>query len=568
MRVVLDTNVLIDGFADDFSPQAKLIAAVQRGEITALVTPKIEREYGRILRRLVGDIAYHKRIEDFIAAAERCQPVAVTDVVIDDTEDIKFIEAALGGHADVLITNDRHLLDLGEVNDIRILKPAEAWSRFSATSADNSEWKSWARGLGLSVLALPLLLSAVGGRSHPVWAAEATTTQATLADKQAEIAELNQKIAELQSKKNTVAEEAELINNQIAVIAERLAAAQLELKATQESLSGVVLKKKQTEATIEELTEKLEVQKNQLRALLRLLYAKEQTSFVDVWLSSDSLSEVLAEQQAVQALQDESLTLMQELQNEADTLRRHEEVLAAQHEELAATSRLLAGQQSALDQQKKEQAQFLAAKKDEQKRYEAKIVEARAAREEIEAGLFALKSAGVKLSLTTASEMAEHASSLTGVRPSLLLAVLKIESNMGTNIGSGTFPDDMQPASREPFMRIAKALGRDPATMPISRAVSYGWGGAMGPAQIMPQTWEGIEPRLKTLLKKPQPDPYDLTDAIVGTAVLLADKGAATAAGEREAVGRYLAGPNWQNFPWYIERVFAVAAEYAKEGLR
>jgi peptidoglycan hydrolase CwlO-like protein len=391
--------------------------------------------------------------------------------------------------------------------------------------------------------------------------------QAALEAKRTEIASLTQKIAELQSRKNTATEEAELITSQVAAIAGRLAEAELELKTTQLSLTRVLEKKEKTEATIEEIAQTVSDHKERLRGLIRLLYAKEQTSVMDMWLSSGSLSQVLAEQKAVQTLQDESLALMQELQTKAAALREQETALVEQQEELSTVARLLDAQKDTLDTQKKEQAKFLAAKKEEQRQYDQKIMEAKAAREEIEAGLFALKSSGVKLSFSSAAEMAQHASKLTGVRPSLLLAVLKIESNVGTNIGSGTFPDDMQPASREPFLRIAKALGRDPAAMPISRAVSYGWGGAMGPGQIMPQTWEGIQPRLSALLQKPQPDPYGLTDAIVATALILSDKGASSPATEREAVGRYLAGPNWQNFPWYVERVFGVAAEYAKEGL-
>ncbi|MEK7556796.1 MAG: hypothetical protein AAB538_02350, partial [Patescibacteria group bacterium] len=97
------------------------------------------------------------------------------------------------------------------------------------------------------------------------------------------------------------------------------------------------------------------------------------------------------------------------------------------------------------------------------------------------------------------------------------------------------------------------------------RPCGYGWGGAMGPAQIMPETWERIEGRVSSLMGKPAPNPYELTDAFVATALLLADKGAGNPAQEYEAVNRYLAGPNWQRFTWYGDRVLAVAKEYEKE---
>ena len=89
----------------------------------------------------------------------------------------------------------------------------------------------------------------------------------------------------------------------------------------------------------------------------------------------------------------------------------------------------------------------------------------------------------------------------------------------------------------------------------------------MGPGQFMPQTWETIESRVSALVGKPLANPYDLTDAFVATSIFLADRGATDPAKEYEAVNRYLAGPNWQRFTWYGDRVMAVAKEYEKMGL-
>ena len=55
MRIVLDTNVLIDGFQDDFCAEAKLIDAVRSGELMAVATPKVMKEYRLILGRLIAD---------------------------------------------------------------------------------------------------------------------------------------------------------------------------------------------------------------------------------------------------------------------------------------------------------------------------------------------------------------------------------------------------------------------------------------------------------------------------------------------------------------------------------
>lgn len=149
MRFVFDTNVLIDGFQDDFSAQAKLIDAVRDGEITALVIPKVMNEYRLILRRLISDPVYKDRIEDFFTMTEMVNS-ADADVVIDDQEDYKFIQTALGGQAEYIVTNDRHLLDIGEVEDIRMVSPKEAWQLVQdETSGGSGEWSSFVQGLGI-----------------------------------------------------------------------------------------------------------------------------------------------------------------------------------------------------------------------------------------------------------------------------------------------------------------------------------------------------------------------------------------------------------------------------------
>ena len=275
---------------------------------------------------------------------------------------------------------------------------------------------------------------------------------------------------------------------------------------------------------------------------------------------------MLAEQRAIQNVQDRSIAVMLDLQDEQSELEEEQAALEQQEDDLSQLSQVLAAQESDLSFQQQEQDRILVAKKAEQAKYVRRIAEAEAARKEIEQEIFTLKGVGVKLGLTEATDMARLASSLTGVRPELLMAVLKVESSLGTNLGSGVYPDDMHPRSREAFLRITAKLGLDPHEAPISRAQSYGWGGAMGPAQILPATWEGIEAPLASLLNKPVPDPYNLTDAFVGTAVILGGNGAFDPALEKEAVGRYLAGANWRKYSsWYIDRVMAVAEEYASQ---
>lgn len=148
MRVVFDTNVVIDAFNDDFNAAARLLDAAHNHKLIALITPAVEREYHTILHRLINDPAYKERIEDFLAAARPVKPEPV-EVTIDDPEDYKILQAAVGGQADYLITTDRHLLTLGEIGEIRIVTPTEAWQIYQEEYEGESEWGDFARGIGI-----------------------------------------------------------------------------------------------------------------------------------------------------------------------------------------------------------------------------------------------------------------------------------------------------------------------------------------------------------------------------------------------------------------------------------
>ncbi len=148
MRIVLDTNVLVDGFSDDFCSEAKLIDAIIAGDVTAIASTKVVSEYRLILRRLIDDREYRTRLENFFAMIEDADPEHV-DAVIDDYEDIKFLEAAIGGEADAVVTSDKHLLDVGEVDGVRIITPEEAWRRVEDDAGGAQEWKGFVDAWGL-----------------------------------------------------------------------------------------------------------------------------------------------------------------------------------------------------------------------------------------------------------------------------------------------------------------------------------------------------------------------------------------------------------------------------------
>ncbi len=57
--------------------------------------------------------------------ASKVKPTQKVFKVKEDPDDNKFLECALEGKADYLITSDRHLLELGEFSKTKICKPTQ-----------------------------------------------------------------------------------------------------------------------------------------------------------------------------------------------------------------------------------------------------------------------------------------------------------------------------------------------------------------------------------------------------------------------------------------------------------
>ena len=84
--------------------------------------------------------------------------------------------------------------------------------------------------------------------------------------------------------------------------------------------------------------------------------------------------------------------------------------------------------------------------------------------------------------------------------------------------------------------------------MPVSCPWQGGWGGAMGPAQFIPSTWELYATKVAAALGiSGMPNPWDPQHAFMASSTYLgalgANKGGYTA--ERTAALKYYAGSNW-----------------------
>lgn len=389
-----------------------------------------------------------------------------------------------------------------------------------------------------------------------------------LTEKEAELQELQEKIRALKDARGKKEGEQSRLTDAVEVLEDRVKQIRLELDYTRVSIEEAQIRIRQTTQELDALSKKQERLREQIRAAIRLMATVEERSPLETILTGDTFADFLSTQQALARIQTHATAVLIYTQELKAAREAREEDLRNRHEELEGLAKLQVAQRGELQEEEGRKRQALSRTVAEAARLSSRVAEAEQARREIQQEIFSLRNAGIRLSLKQAEDFARFAGGATGVRPALLLGVLKIESNIGTNVGSGRYPDDVHPAHREAFVRVVNKLGLDPATAPVSaKPRTYsGWGGAMGPGQIMPGIWERVEQEVGRITGKPTPTPYELLDAFVATALILRGGGAASG-NEYEAVNRYFAGPNWARFTWYGDRVLAVAKEYESRGL-
>ena len=132
MRVVLDTNTVISSLL--FSGTAShLVPLWQSRKITVLVSKEIVEEYLRVLaypKFHLGDQEIRRLLEgDLLPFVKTIRVRRRLAVVKRDPEDNKFIECAVAGRAQYLVTGDRDLRELGSYGGVLILTVAEFLER-------------------------------------------------------------------------------------------------------------------------------------------------------------------------------------------------------------------------------------------------------------------------------------------------------------------------------------------------------------------------------------------------------------------------------------------------------
>jgi len=127
LKIVLDTNILISGIHWK-GDSNKILRKWFNEELEVISSLPIIEELVRILMNFKISMSPEDITlwEDLILQRSTIViPDRTLDVVKEDPDDNKFLEAALKGKADFIISQDKHLLNIKEYEEIKIMHPKD-----------------------------------------------------------------------------------------------------------------------------------------------------------------------------------------------------------------------------------------------------------------------------------------------------------------------------------------------------------------------------------------------------------------------------------------------------------
>ncbi len=349
------------------------------------------------------------------------------------------------------------------------------------------------------------------------------------------------------------------ISGDIKTLSLKIDQAQRDIKAKNLAILQLGGQIKEKNNTIETLSEKIDKQKESLAQLIRKTNEIDQSSVVDVVLSSTTLSQFYSDLDSFDSIKSAVHDSVNQIRSVKKETQTQKDALAIRKN--AATDAEVALEASKLRIQKNqiEKNQLLSVSKNKEKTIQQVLADRAAQAAKIRSALFNLRDSAA-IPFGDAYNYALEVQKKTGVDPAFLLAIMTQESNLGNNVGSclvvdiatgngkgkntGTLFEKVMAPSRGgdinrgdtvPFQSITSSLGKDWRTTPVSCPIggtSYyigrGYGGAMGPAQFIPSTWMLFDNRIKSILGVPVTNPWNAEDAFMASGLYLSDLGAST----------------------------------------
>jgi len=386
---------------------------------------------------------------------------------------------------------------------------------------------------------------------------------------QADLAQAEVEAKAAQAQLDQAEAQSSSLKQAIAVLDAKIKVAQAKIKAKNLLIQTLGNDITQKQSHINNLESHISKGKETLAQILRKTNEISSDSLLEVLLSQSSVTGFFQDLDTFQSVRESLGTAVDELQSEeASTTIEKDALMTRQNIEVDAKYEIQQEQKN-IQSDQTQKTQLLNISKGNEKAYTSLLAQKQAKATQIRAALFTLRDAAA-IPFAQALQYANMASQKTGVRPAFILAILTKESSLGVNVGkclvtdlstgngrgkdSGVIFEKVMKAPRdtEVFRTITAALGLEWSTRsvscPIGSATYYsgrGYGGAMGPAQFIPSTWDLIKKKAASYLGlNSELDPWNPAHAIMALAVFVDDlgAGAGTYSSDLRAACRYYGG--------------------------
>lgn len=401
----------------------------------------------------------------------------------------------------------------------------------------------------------------------------------------AELAETEKDIAKWQDILNNTKQGTASLQKDAAILNAKINEAKASIKAKNIAIARLKQDIDSKTKKIGTLEDKIRNSQESLAQLLRKTNELDSYSLPEVLLADKNVSEFFSDLDSYSTINRALNQLLNDIRETKQLTEQERSLLSQKQDQEIDIKDNIETQKRQIEKNEQEKQYLIKVNKTQEKTYEQVIRDRQKRAAEIRAALFGLRDTA-SIPFGTAYKYAQEAEQRTGIRPAFLLAILTQETNLGKNIGRcnlPTSPSDkiwtaIMPGPDElasgksrrddqsAYVRIMSSLGLKPEDKPLSCPLaSGGWGGAMGPSQFIPTTWEGYATRVEQLLGKSTANPWDPEDAFMASAIYLTDLGAGaqTFTAERTAALKYYAGGAWNKASnrFYGDQVMAKAKQ-------
>lgn len=405
----------------------------------------------------------------------------------------------------------------------------------------------------------------------------AITTSSSEKDKnycKNELAQIEAELAELLQKQKEQQKQTGTLKGDVDYLASQINALKTKIKARALAIAQLKVNIAEKASKIKSLSSKIEREHESLSQLLRNTNEFDNENLVGLILSDDSISSFYSDLESYNSIQEavkNSIDIINGVKVETEVAKQDLE--KKQDAETDAKAELENAQKKVAVSEA-EKKKLLSISQQTEAAYQLLAAEKKAQADRIRSALIQFQGSGIenrKISFGEAYDYAKLASSKTGVRSALILAIMQQETSFGKDFGgcyvtnlttgdgknktTGVFYEKVMGSGSLPYFPIiTKNLNLDWMTTPVSCPIDLkkrgtatvyyegrGYGGAMGYTQFIPSTWMLVEERVRSFLGVSTANPWDPKHAVMATAVFLQDLGAAknTFTTEYNAACRY-----------------------------